>query len=120
MRLTPATQDTKRLARAALEGLQAIFRPSVKYAKAGVMLFDLQDERIEQLALFGEESAAADARRDPGGTGLMQTVDALNSRFGRGTVRLAGAGIAQAWQNKQERLTPGYTTQWDQVPIVRA
>ncbi len=58
--------------------------------------------------------------RDPGGTGLMQTVDQLNDRFGRGTVRLAGSGLTQPWQNRQERLTPAYTTQWDQLPFVRA
>lgn len=120
LKLVPATHDTKRLARTALEGLRAIYRPGIQYAKAGVMLFDLQDERIEQLTLFGEGSEAADPVRDPGGTGLMQTVDQLNDRFGRGTVRLAGSGLTQPWQNRQERLTPAYTTQWDQLPFVRA
>jgi DNA polymerase V len=120
LKLAPATHDTKRLARTALEGLHAIYRPGIQYAKAGVMLFDLQDERIEQLTLFGEGREAADRARDPGGTGLTQTVEHLNNRFGRGTVRLAGAGLTQSWQNRQERLTPAYTTQWDELPFVRA
>lgn len=120
LKLVPPTHDTKRLAKTALDGLRAIYRPGIQYAKAGVMLFDLQDERIEQLPLFGEGSGTTDPVRDPGGTGLMQTVDQLNDRFGRGTVRLAGAGLTQSWQNRQERLTPAYTTQWDQLPFVRA
>lgn len=117
LRLTPATQDTRALASAALDGLGAIYRAGVNYAKAGVMLMDFQDERIDQPDLFDAQAVTA---RDPGGTALMQTLDVLNGRFGRGTVRVAGAGIAQPWSNRQERLTQAYTTQWNDIPIVRA
>jgi len=84
------------------------------------MLMELQAERIEQLDLFDTVPASADVARDAGGVALMQTVDQINARFGCGAVRLAGAGFTQGWANRQERLTPAYTTQWDQLPIVRA
>ncbi|MHB1201456.1 MAG: DUF4113 domain-containing protein, partial [Polaromonas sp.] len=54
---------------------------------------------------------------------LMQALDALNQRFGRGTVALASAGLAgdqRVWSMKQERRTPGYTTDWDGLALVRA
>jgi DNA polymerase V len=117
LRLTPATQDTRALASAALDGLRAIYRPRVNYAKAGVMLMDFQDERVEQPDLF---EALAGTGRDQGGLATMRTLDGLNARFGRGTVRLAGGGIAQPWSNRQERLTQAYTTQWGDIPIARA
>lgn len=53
----------------------------------------------------------------------MATVDELNRRFGRGSLALAGATLKHerlAWGMKRERLTPGYTTAWEDMPIVRA
>jgi DNA polymerase V len=53
----------------------------------------------------------------------MATMDALNQRFGRGTVCIANAGFPKShrvWTMKQERLSPHYTTRWTDVPIVRA
>jgi len=54
---------------------------------------------------------------------LMTTLDGLNMRYGRGTVLMASAGLAgdkRAWSMKQERRTPGYTTCWADMPVVRA
>ena len=51
------------------------------------------------------------------------TLDALNQRYGRGTVKLASAGLAtdrRAWTMKQERHTPGYTTCWADIPVERS
>jgi DNA polymerase V len=56
-------------------------------------------------------------------TRLMGALDALNQRFGRGTVLMASAGLAgdkRQWSMKQERRTPGYTTRWAEIPVVRA
>lgn len=53
----------------------------------------------------------------------MQALDAVNQRFGRGTVTLASAGLAgeqRQWSMKQERRTPGYTTDGDGLALVRA
>jgi DNA polymerase V len=49
---------------------------------------------------------------------LMQTLDRLNTRFGRGTVRLSSAGLTRQWEMRQERKSPAYTTDWDQLPGV--
>lgn len=45
----------------------------------------------------------------------MQALDSINQRDGRGTLNLASAGTAgkqRSWEMKQERKTPGYTTDW--------
>ena len=55
----------------------------------------------------------------------MVAMDALNARYGRGTVKLASAGTEQesrirpaGWQMKQERRTPRYTTHWRELAVV--
>ena len=73
------------LVNAAVRGIEAIFRPGFNFAKAGVMLLDLQDGGIEQGEL--------DLEPEPQLRGqLISTLDKLNDRFGRGTVTLASAG----------------------------
>ena len=103
------TADTSALVTTAVAGLKAIFRPGFNYAKAGVMLLDLQADSVCQveLDLEGDDT--------PSQTGLMSTLDGLNQRFGKGTVLMASAGLAgerRAWVMKQERRTPAYTTCW--------
>ena len=49
---------------------------------------------------------------------LMNALDGLNQRFGRGTVKVSIQGAYKEWQMKQERKSPNYTTDWDEVPIV--
>lgn len=42
------------------------------------------------------------------------------NRQGRGTVYFAGQGSQQDWQMKREMLSPRYTMQGSDLPIVRA
>lgn len=51
-------------------------------------------------------------------TRLMNALDGLNQRFGRGTVKVSTQGAFKEWQMKQERKSPNYTTSWDEVPFV--
>lgn len=82
------------------------------------MLLDLRPAGLVQQELALEYDVA-----DPGGSRLMQALDAVNQRFGRGTVVLASAGLAggqRQWSMKQERRTLGYTTGWEGLALVRA
>lgn len=54
---------------------------------------------------------------------LMGVIDQVNSRYGRGTMLLASAGLegaARTWTMRQERMTPHYTTRWNDLALVRA
>ena len=109
--------DTGVIVAAALRGLRAIYRPGYPLAKAGVMLLELQPCTVLQSELDLQADDSPDRRR------LMATLDELNQRFGRGTVKLASSGLAgdrQSWTMKQARRTPGYTTCWADMPVVRA
>ena len=109
--------DTGVIVSAALRSLRAIYRPGYQLAKAGVMLLELQPNTVLQTELDLQRDDASD-RSD-----LMAAMDHLNQRYGRGTVQIASAGLAgdrRAWTMKQERRTPGYTTCWADMPVVRA
>jgi DNA polymerase V len=111
--------DTAALLGAALQGLQGIYRPGFKYAKAGVMLLDLQPDHVQQGELdWGQEADPACERQR-----LMSALDAINQRFGKGTMKLASAGLGgerRVWSMRQELRTPAYTTRWADIPVARA
>ena len=113
--LHPASADSAAITHAALQALAQAYRPGYRYAKAGVMLLDLQAQRHAQHTL------ALEAAPPPGRERLMQALDQLNQRFGRGTLALCSSGTTHerrpGWHMKQQRLTPPYTTDWAQLPV---
>lgn len=124
------TQDTAVLVNAALETLKAIYQPGFNYAKAGVMLMDLMPEGFVQgeLDWDGPHIAIAGSAKDR--SKVMGAIDSLNTRYGRGTVKLASGGTEHArliktgtpppgWKMKQERRTPRYTTHWQELAVVK-
>ena len=50
---------------------------------------------------------------------LMEVLDHLNAKDGRGTLYFAGQGIQTAWQMKREMLSPRYTTRIQDVLVVK-
>lgn len=120
--------DTSAIVGAAVAGLRAIYRPGFNLAKAGVMLLDLTDASDEQLELGLEDDEPTRDREK-----LMSALDAVNDRWGKGTVQVgsakirsagghrpAGRGQLAGWQMRQERRTPAYTTDWSAIPVVRS
>ena len=54
---------------------------------------------------------------------LMAAMDVINDRFGRCAIHVGsavGAGPARDWSERQERLTPQYTTKFSDLPAARA
>lgn len=107
--LPAPSSDSAHLTEVACAIVRHLYRPGHKYAKAGVMLMALQPASTEQLSLdLGDEQPETRIR-------LMQALDSINQKHGRGTLHLASAGTAgkqRRWVMKQERKTPGYTTDW--------
>lgn len=109
--LPEATDDTLRLTQAALWGLKRLYRPGYAYQKAGVVLMDLSKVTIQQGSLF-------DNHRN--NDRLMAVMDRVNATWGRGTLRSAATGITKAWAMRRERMSPQYTTHWEQLPMCSA
>lgn len=128
--LVHPTQNTGVLVNAALETLKAIYRPGFNYAKAGVLLLDLMPEGFVQGELAWGEPSSATGRITKDRCRVMSAIDNLNTRYGRGTVKLASGGLEHgrllqlgavqpSWKMKQERRTPRYTTHWHELAVVR-
>jgi len=117
--------DTRCIVAAALQGLKHIYRSGFHYAKAGVMLLDLQPATVQQQELdLAPEPGGQDMSTKPRHRQLMSALDAIQARHGHDAIRL-GATLApahsagpRAWQMKQERKSPGYTTDWAGLVVV--
>lgn len=123
MPLVRPSADTGVIVQAALSALKTLYRPGFKLAKAGVMLLDLQSNTEVQGELDLQTDAIHHQSQEVDKTQLMSAMDGLNRRYGRGTLKMASAGLAgdkRIWSMKQQRRTPGYTTCLADMPVARA
>ena len=115
------SDDTRVLLQAALRGLDTVFRPGFRYAKAGVVLQVLQPATHQQGDL-----PLTPSQRDPVSdrqARLMRAMDQVNARHGNHTLQLGmlpATSTRPAWMMKQEHKTPGYTTDWWGLAQTRA
>lgn len=110
--LTP-TQDSRDIIGAATRCLDAVWKDGHRYQKAGVMLGDFFSQGVAQLNLFDDNAPRAGSER------LMEVLDHLNAKDGKGTLYFAGQGIQQQWQMKREMLSPRYTTRYEDLLRVK-
>lgn len=115
------TNDTLALTNAAADGMRFMYVPGYRFIKAGVILVDLQPETVVQHELDFDLAGGQGTARDR--TRLMAAMDAINGRFGKGTVHSGATGEPgpkRTWGMKQERRTPQYTTRLEDLPLARA
>ena len=100
------TQDSIAILRAAETILAGIFRDSKVYKKGGVIVSGIvpRESCSTTLSIFPGEEPVANERK----VKLMQAMDAVNQRYGRGAVYLAFEN-AESWKPNLERLSPRYT-----------
>jgi DNA polymerase V len=114
--LPTATDDTGELLAAALQRLEQLRRPGTAYYRAGVVLSGLEPAGQAQLSLFGRGPEQLEQRQQ-----LMARLDALNTRFGRDTVRYAAAGLDDGrWQGRRNLMSDPCTTDWQKLWQVRS
>ena len=111
--LPVGTDTTSELIRAALRGLRTIYRDGYRYKKAGVMFTALVPASQVQPNLFDQQNRPRSKR-------LMTALDAINDRWGAGTLQYASSGLTKAWKTQCHRRSPAYTTNWDELPVVNA
>lgn len=110
--LTP-TQDSRDIIAAATLSLDAIWKDGHRYQKAGVMLGDFFSQGIAQLNLFDDNAPRRGSEK------LMEVLDHLNAKEGKGALYFAGQGIQQQWAMKREMLSPRYTTRYEDLLQVK-
>jgi DNA polymerase V len=111
VKLLHPTNNTFRLAEAALYGLRKIYKLGYAYKKAGIMLTDLCPEHQVPVDLFSGFDLPETQRAKT----LMATLDEINAKMGRGTVRSAGEGMQKSWAMRSDNKSPAFTTDWGQL-----
>lgn len=113
--LLPPTNDTGTIMAAALKGLEKVYDTDFAYKKGGVVLLDLRPEEALQLS-FESQPERIDRQ-----AALMKAVDNLNRRYHTRLVRHASEHINRTgWHSRRELRSNAYTTQWSELPVVRA
>ena len=112
-KLPIVTDSTADLIKSALQGIRAIYRDGYHYKKAGVLLTGLVPAYQIQADLFDSQDRGKSKR-------LMSALDAVNDRWGAGTLQYASSGITKEWKTQFHRRSPAYTTDWEALPIVNA
>jgi DNA polymerase V len=111
--LATATDNTMQINKVALRVLKSIFKPGIYYQKCGVMLTELVPAAGRQSDLFGFVEGEAKANA------LMAVMDSINSKYSRGTIKLASEGVHKAWGMKRAMKSPNFTS-WEELPLARA
>tara|TARA_B100001113_G_scaffold152452_1_gene124889 strand:- start:2122 stop:2622 length:501 start_codon:yes stop_codon:yes gene_type:complete len=106
VQLPIALNDTSGIINAALEGLYKIYRSGYEYKKCGVILTDLIQANEVQQSLFY-------SRREKDEK-ISKSIDQINQIFGSDTIRYAVQGQNESWSIKREKLSPSYTTNWNE------
>jgi DNA polymerase V len=107
------TDDTRLITRAAVAGLDHLYREGFAYAKAEILLLDLRQRGEFTDDMFAETQPLVAEQ-------VMSVLDEINAKWGRGTLRPGRVPVAPGWGMKREMMSPSYTTRWDQLWTVKA
>ena len=107
-----ATNNSIEIVKAALTGLNTIFKNGYRYQKAGVMLTGLSNSSNGK-NLFSSE-------KDEKINSLMRSIDNTNYRYGRATLSLASAGVHKKWNMRSQHSSKIDTTDYYCLPTIKA
>ena len=102
------TADTFTLIASALRSARSIWKGGYRYQKAGVVLVDLYRSDELPVQMFPSRDPIKSSK-------LMQTMDIINARQGRGTIRPAQVPSQAGWAGRQRIISPRYTTRADEI-----
>jgi len=95
----------------ATEALKGIYKKGLHYKKAGVILMGLVPKNERQLNLFLNEN--------PKHKSLMKTIDSINEKYESHKIKLGNQDLKRTWKMRQERLSPKYTTNINEILTVK-
>lgn len=107
------TNNTSEVIKAALEVLNRVYKPGLKYRKASVTLLGISSQDRIQTNLFVQD---VDYKRE---TNLMKAVDTVNFKFGSDFLKFASSGFRRSWKMKSQKRTGRYTTSWSELFTIK-
>jgi len=109
------TADTGHLTGALVNALGQIYAPQAAYYRAGVMFYDF----VPMDALQTDISGEIDVNQHIRSASRMQVIDDVNERYGKRSLHYAAEDLGNNWQPRRTLVSPRYTTQWDELPLIR-
>lgn len=106
-----ATDSSLTLSKYAVAGVERLFKKGVKYKRAGVIVTGLVPTDAQQLNIFESEN--------PKHQSLMKVMDGINDKYGDYKLKLGNQDLERTWKMKQERLSKGYTTNFNDILQVK-
>ena len=93
----------------ALKALKLIYKPNINYIKCGIILSGLINKSRAQDYLWPIKIIEQSR--------LTQTIDAINIKFEKHSLRFATQPIDPIWRMKQSRKSQSFTTSWKELLI---
>ncbi|GAB1857582.1 Y-family DNA polymerase [Flavobacteriaceae bacterium MHTCC 0001] len=106
-----ATDSSLIISQHAIAAVQHIFKNGIKYKRAGVIVMGLVPTNNHQLQMFDNEN--------PKHKPLMHTIDKLNKKYADYKIKLGNQDLKRTWKMRQERLSPRYTTNINEIIVVK-
>jgi DNA polymerase V len=110
--LDRASNHSGEIIKAALGGLDLIFKSGFLYMKCGVTVMDLVPESSVQGSFFDLADRDKNAR-------VMRAVDKINQSLGKDLLRTAVQGFDRPYRLKTDYLSSRYTTRMNEILRIR-
>ena len=109
---TYPTDSNQEIQEWTIKTLERIYKKGFEYRKAGIILSGLAPSENLTKRMFDDEKFQQQHK-------LMKAIDELNQKFGKDTVRFGSVKTEGSWKMKQTRKSQSYTTNWNELLIVR-
>ena len=105
------TDSTLIISQQAVNAVTSIFKKGIKYKRAGVIVTGLVAFNNYQLNMFQYEN--------PKHKPLMHVIDEINTKYSDYKIKLGNQDLERTWKMRQERLSPRYTTNINDIIKVK-
>ncbi|MCG7549161.1 Y-family DNA polymerase [Pseudoalteromonas sp. Of7M-16] len=108
--LPVSSNDATVFANAVESIFSQLYKPGVRYYKAGIGAIELEDDVFQQSDMFNQSQDKPE---------LMRCLDEINNRYGSAAARIGSELQTQKWEMRREFLSPRYTTRWPDIPVIK-
>jgi len=111
VKLSYPTDSTLTICKYAVDAVTSIFKKGIKYKRAGIIVTGLVPTYNHQLNIFEQEN--------PKHKPLMMAIDGINKKYKDYKIKLGNQDLERTWKMRQERLSPRYTTNINDILKVK-
>ncbi|WP_250433398.1 Y-family DNA polymerase [Hanstruepera flava] len=105
------TDSSLTISSGAVKAVEAIFKEGIKYKRAGVIVAGIVPRDNYQLDMYESEN--------PKHKPLMLAIDRINKKYHADKIKLGNQDLERTWKMRQERLSPRYTTNINDIIKVK-